>query len=155
MKPLQQLARELNRSPSLIRKRFKEWCELSGRNYYDYKKFLLRETPDGKKFPCAMVFVPKEAEEWIRKNLNDKRFGNNYKVMRRGSNLRKKLDVVTIRTLAEKLGVSVHKVSREFKWWCYIHGKDPHDFYKPGIGYVLPAEFIEYMEQLVKKLEGA
>ena len=58
---------------------------------------------------------------------------------------------MTITDLSRRLGVTVDKVKREFKWWCYIHGKDPLDFYKPPT-YKLPKEFVEYMDQLVKKL---
>ena len=63
--------------------------------------------------------------------------------------------IITAVDLSRKYGIKADRIRREFKWWCYYHNKDPRDFYRPGVGYILPAEFIEYMEQLVKKLEGA
>jgi len=58
---------------------------------------------------------------------------------------------LTASALARELNVSPHTVVREFKWWCNLNGKHKADFYRPRVGYELPREFVEYMEQLVRK----
>lgn len=154
-KPLKRLAEELGCSPFLIRRRFIEWCELNGKDYEDYK-VTEWTVSKGRLIPNVVVLVPKEAEEWIRQNVNDRRIRNSYKVLKRGKNAHHNLrgNIVTASAFARRLGVSHNKVLREFKWWCYIHKRKKEEFYKPGVGYVLPKEFVEYMKELVKKFKG-
>ena len=58
-------------------------------------------------------------------------------------------EAMTITDLSRRLGVTVDKVKREFKWWCYYRNKRPDEFFYPGIGYILPEEFITWFEETV------
>ena len=159
MKTIKELAEELNVSYQKVQYLFHKWCKKNGRHPSEYHEIELIPARSASGFvPRKKALVPAEAERWIRMIVNRPSWpgpiGQTWSIKEK---MRKKLgrEIITTTDLARKYGIRADKVRREFKWWCYIHNKNPHDFYKPGVGYVLPAEFIEYMEQLVKKLGGA
>jgi len=50
---------------------------------------------------------------------------------------------VTLKDLVRRYGVaSTEAIKRDFKWWCWRHGYKLRDFYVPGEGYRLPADFV-------------
>ena len=155
-KPLKRLAEELGIPYHKAQYLFHKWCKLNNRRSSEFHEVELMPSSRSSSgvVPVVRTYVPSEAERWIRERLKRPVITgplghkwSNKKVLER--KLGRK--ITTIADLSRRLGIRAERVKREFKWWCYIHGKNPHDFYRPGVGYMLPEGFVEYMEQLVKK----
>lgn len=59
--------------------------------------------------------------------------------------------LITTVALAKKYGVKPRTVRQAFKWWCDRYGYDRYDFYRPGFGFILPKEFVEWFEEMIEK----
>jgi len=151
MKPLADVARELGVPVSTARVYFYKWCRAMGVSHEDFivVKFVKAKNRSGI-VPKRIQYVPDEAVGWMRWRMGAKfppgrTFSLKAKLKQRFG------DVVTVTDLAAKYGINPRRVRREFKWWCVSRGYDPYDFYRPGLGYALPEEFIEWFGRVVKR----
>ena len=151
--PALKVAEMLGICPETVRGRFRQWCEKHGKRYEDFIRWERRKVRNGKTdhIFVRVLYIPEEAVEWIREVVVIGRLpGNSFSLRER---MLKRLDnpTVTMRDISEKYGISIRKVRREFRWWCHLNGKNPWDYWVPGLGYVAPKEFVEYFEQVSMK----
>ncbi|MFA4641523.1 hypothetical protein [Pyrococcus kukulkanii] len=59
--------------------------------------------------------------------------------------------VITTIDLARETGLSRHFVRREFHRWCLKRGESPHQYFYPGVGFVLPREFVEEVREYARR----
>jgi transposase-like protein len=143
------IGRELGVPADMVRRAFIRWCRLNGVNYYDYVVLIRRKVEAGELY-YKLVLIPNEAVEWVKNDVMSRRGrlpGN------KGANLRMKLGdrVITVTDVARKFGISRRWTLREFKRWCERNGKTSGDFFRQGLGYLVPEEFIEHIRTLVEK----
>ena len=146
-----ELARETGSSYYRVLYWFRKWCELNGYHPSEFHKIEVVQTPMGI-VPRTRTIVPPEAAEWVRKKLkNPPRSGPTMKTWSSKKIVEKQLKrkIITTADLSKKYGIRMDRIRREFKWWCYYRNKKPGEFFHPGIGYILPEEFIAWFEETV------
>jgi len=135
---VEEVALKLNTGPRSVRQYFRAWLKRNGipRNKY----FKLVKT--NRKAEWRLI-IPQRAVKyiaWRAKGFKDGDFKNGA--------ITHHHTVTTATKLAAELCTTPRKLTREFKWWCWERGLDPADFYRPGIGYNLPAKFVEHARKV-------
>ncbi len=135
---VKQLAEEFGMDSKNVRWHVREWFRRTGRIPEDFFRPVL----EGDKVIWQYV-LPGEFRAYLKKKAIGFRSG----CYRNGAMTHRDI-VATAKLIAERYGVPAKKVRRDFRWWCESRGLNPYNFYKPGIGYDLPDEFVEWWERV-------
>ena len=135
---VRQLAEETGMSDKGVRWHARTWFRWAGRKPEEF----FQPVVEGNRIVWQYV-LPEEFRAYLKKKALGFRSGH----YRNGAMTHKGI-IITATVLAERYGIPAKKIRRDFRWWCEANGLDPLDFYKPGLGYDLPEEFIRWWERV-------
>lgn len=128
-------------SSKYARKYLRMWCELTD---HSVEEFYVPPSQGNKK---GRFYLPEEFVRWLEEYLT--KVPSSYRRKKYFLELKKGLGVKTLADLARELGLNPKLLRREFNWWCEMHGVNKAELWHPGIGYVIPSEFEEYVKKVV------
>ena len=136
MKYLKVFAKELGVRPETVRKHFARWAVERGVPISKFYGKIVLVTKRGPRYH-RVLWIPPEAQEYIKRVISETKGDKRH--------LKHRLGVVTTVDLAKRLGTTPRRIRTEFKWWCYTKGYEPKDFLISGVGFALPADFVNYI----------
>jgi len=141
------LAKDWGCTSEWVVKLFKRWCKERGIDPHVYLRTGYTVSATQVR-PVRYYDIPSEAVEWIKRRVLSPRKFRSASI--KEALRRKRGGIITIPVLAKEIGVSPVRLRREFFWWCWsVHGYDKdkvvEKYYRGGVGYVLPKEFVKYI----------